>query len=201
MQTKASDFIESVENIKEVERDTQGKGFVVLENRQIPQKTSFKVNETIKNNLHLQTDILRADLEKLKNSHPELFQTKGAVARLINKIQENPTFFFENNRLDMKIVGAYVKNNFGELGIVTHGENIGDIGHILETSKTQKRINSLKNRDKNSPLAETATLDTLPYNKADGRNGEVNSLLESKSNSTTNHTSLSKNKRTRIHKI
>ncbi|WP_297192377.1 PBECR2 nuclease fold domain-containing protein [uncultured Campylobacter sp.] len=165
--------------------------FTMQESKEIPTKTEFKIDENLQAKLNLDTDVLKADLQKLKSTHPELFENKGAVARLINKIKENPTFFFDNNRLDMKLVGAYIKDNFAELGIVTQGKNTGDIGHILETSKAQQRIKSLQNRETKSPLVETATLDTLPYNKADGRNSDI-SLSKDKDNSTTNVASLSK---------
>lgn len=39
----------------------------------------------------------------------------------------------------MQIVGSYIKNNFGELGIVTQGKNIGEVGHILEVSNAPKK--------------------------------------------------------------
>ena len=77
-------------------------------------------------------------------------------------------------------------DDFAELGIVTQGKNTGDIGHILQTSKAGKRIKSLQNRDNKNPLAEPATLDTLSYNKTDGRNGEITSLSKDEFNSSTN---------------
>ena len=185
----SKDFLNDVENFsKSLDEEIN---FTMQESKEMPTKTEFKIDENLQAKLNLDTDVLKADLQKLKSTHPELFENKGAVARLINKVKENPTFFFDNNRLDMKLVGAYIKDNFAELGIVTQGKNTGDIGHILETSKAQQRIKSLQNRETKSPLVETATLDTLPYNKADGRNSDI-SLSKDKGNSTTNVASLSK---------
>ena len=60
--------------------------------------------------------------------------------------------------------------------------NAGKVGHILETSKGDKRIRSLIKREDKNPLAEPATLNTLS-NRTDGRNG-ANALSKDLSNST-----------------
>ena len=162
---------------------SQGENFIITkEGKAKSPSVEIGLNPQVKDMLELDSEVLRADLEKLKNSHPELFETKGSVARLIKKIQENPTFFFNNNRLDMKLVGSYIDKNFAEIGIVTQGKNTGDVGHILQVSDSQKRINSLSKREESMPPVESVKLDTL--HNGDGRDGAKKALLETQADST-----------------
>ena len=148
------------------------------------EKVNMSINPQIKSNLNLDSKTLKADLEKLRGTHPELFENKGSVARLIKKIQENPTFFFNNNRLDMKLVGSYINDNFAEIGVVTQGKNIGEVGHILKVSDSEKRIKTLSKRE-SMPLVESVKLDTLSK-RTDGRNGAISTFRDMQDNYTTN---------------
>ena len=148
------------------------------------EKVNMSINPQIKSNLNLDSKTLKADLEKLRGTHPELFENKGSVARLIKKIQENPTFFFNNNRLDMKLVGSYINDNFAEIGVVTQGKNIGEVGHILKVSDSEKRIKTLSKRE-SIPLVESVKLDTLSK-RTDGRNGAISTFRDMQNNYNTN---------------
>lgn len=46
------------------------------ESKNIPQKTEIPINPQIQNHLNLESNTLKADLEKLKNTHPELLRRK-----------------------------------------------------------------------------------------------------------------------------
>ena len=137
---------------------------------------SVAVDATLKKNLDLNADNLKAHLQKLKETHPESFKTYGSVARVIKAINDNPTHFIKNNRLDMELVGKFLENGkFGEMEIVTQGKNVGNVGHLLVTSKGNKRINSLNKRSENSAV-ETGKLQHTAKEKADGRTGTIDAL-------------------------
>ena len=171
-------------NTSNLPKQVMGDGFVMGEAGRIQHYSDMPINQTMKNNLGVDFDSIKADFTQLQNTHPELFSNTNAVAKLMQNIKDNPEYFFKNNRLDMQLVGKFLGDNrFAEMGVVTQGNNAGKVGHILETSKGDKRIRSLIKREDKNPLAETATLNTLS-NRTDGRNG-ANALSKDLSNSTT----------------
>ena len=170
-------------NTNNLPKQVMGDSFVMGEAGRIQHYSDMPINQTMKNNLGVDFDSIKADFTQLQNTHPELFSNTNAVAKLMQNIKDNPEYFFKNNRLDMQLVGKFLGDNrFAEMGVVTQGNNAGKVGHILETSKGDKRIRSLIKREDKNPLAEPATLNTLS-NRTDGRNG-ANALSKDLSNST-----------------
>ena len=170
-------------NTNNLPKQVMGDSFVMGEAGRIQHYSDMPINQTMKNNLGVDFDSIKADFTQLQNTHPELFSNTNAVVKLMQNIKDNPEYFFKNNRLDMQLVGKFLGDNrFAEMGVVTQGNNAGKVGHILETSKGDKRIRSLIKREDKNPLAEPATLNTLS-NRTDGRNG-ANALSKDLSNST-----------------
>ena len=170
-------------NTNNLPKQVRGDSFIMGEAGRIQHYSDMPINQTMKNNLGVDFDSIKADFTQLQNTHPELFSNTNAVAKLMQNIKDNPEYFFKNNRLDMQLVGKFLGDNrFAEMGVVTQGNNAGKVGHILETSKGDKRIRSLIKREDKNPLAEPATLNTLS-NRTDGRNG-ANALSKDLSNST-----------------
>ena len=163
---------------------TKGKGFVMQKNTTKPQ--NYEVYSTItpqtKELAKLEKEQIRANLEILKNTHPEQFHTQGQVFRMIKQIKNNPTHFYQqgNIKRDMSIVGKFLENgNFGEIGIIKNGKNAGKIGHILKSSGGNKRAHNLSKRER----GEVVGSDNPPHtdilkNSPDGRAGK-NLLLPS----------------------
>lgn len=122
----------------------------------------IKANKEMTKNLNLDIDIITANLEKLKNKHPENFDTFGKVYRTIQAIQNNPNRYFKNNRLDIDLVAKDLQDgSLGKMGIVNQGENIGKVGHLSITSKRkyEKEIERLKKKNKQ----ELGGRDASPY--------------------------------------
>lgn len=142
---------------------------------------------------NLQSTKIRANLDFLKSTHPEIFSTQGQVFRTIKSIKDNPTHFYQqgNTKRDMSIIGKFLENgSFGEMGIVKSGENAGKVGHLLKSKAGNKRAQSLSKRENSGKVVgsdKTPHTDILQKSSSDGRAGKTSSLLPNhKPNSTTN---------------
>lgn len=139
----------------------------------------------------LQSTKIRANLDFLKSTHPEIFSTQGQVFRTIKSIKDNPTHFYQqgNTKRDMSIIGKFLENgSFGEMGIVKSGENAGKVGHLLKSKAGNKRAQSLSKRENSGKVVgsdKTPHTDILQKSSSDGRAGKTSSLLPNhKPNST-----------------
>ncbi|CZE47158.1 Uncharacterised protein [Campylobacter geochelonis] len=87
--------------------EINGDGFVMKVDNSKPMSdynVKFDVSPNIRDLSKLTTDEISADLEYLANKHPEMFSKPSDVFRLIKEIKENPTFFYNNNRLDYALI-------------------------------------------------------------------------------------------------
>ncbi|MGX3045950.1 hypothetical protein [Helicobacter sp. T3_23-1056] len=170
--------------------ELQGKGFVMQKNTQKPQK--YEIHSTItpqtKELARLEKEQIRANLEILKNTHPEQFHTRGQVFRAIKQIKDNPTHFYQQGDIkrDMSIVGKFLENGkFGEIGIIKSGENAGKIGHILKSSAGNKRAHNLSKRERGEVVrSDNPSHTDILKNSSDGRAGKNLLLPSHKQNST-----------------
>ena len=132
-------------------------------------KTNYNIEmnvaDNIRNLVELDTDTIIADLEQLANTHPDKFKKPSDVFRLIRKIKENPTHFYRNNRLDMRLIGKFLEDDsFVEMGIVTDS---GRVGHILQANNGKKRAKSLNRRNNEGSLVGIVNSDTLIQDEMD----------------------------------
>ena len=167
---KAQDNVAEMESIKQKMQDSQFdsvednnvKQNFTLESEEKP-KTNYNIKMNVDNNIRnlaeLDTDTIIADLEQLANTHPDRFKKPSDVFRLIRKIKENPTHFYKNNRLDMRLIGKFLEDDsFAEMGIVTDS---GRVGHILQANNGKKRAKSLNRRNNEGSLVGIVNSDTL----------------------------------------
>ncbi|CZE49986.1 hypothetical protein [Campylobacter geochelonis] len=87
--------------------EINGDGFVMKVDNSKPMSdynVKFDVSPNIRALSKLTTDEISDDLEYLANKHPEMFSKPSDVFRLIKEIKENPTFFYNNNRLDYALI-------------------------------------------------------------------------------------------------
>lgn len=142
---------------------------------------------------NLQNTKIRANLDFLKSTHPEIFSTQGQVFRTIKSIKDNPTHFYQqgNTKRDMSIIGKFLENgSFGEMGIIKSGKNAGKVGHLLKSKAGNKRAQNLSKRENSGKVVgsdKTPHTDILQKSSSDGRAGKTSSLLPNhKPNSNTN---------------
>ena len=125
-----------------------------------------------------------ADLEYLANKPPEMFSKPSDVFKLMREIKDNPTHFYQNNRLDAGLIVKRLKNN--KIGKMVVKKDNGEVLHATKTKEKElqrlERVDKKRSGDKSLALSRTSSskaAEEKPQN------------LDSQHNSTTNQ---SKNK-------
>ncbi|PAF53021.1 hypothetical protein BKH42_08175 [Helicobacter sp. 13S00482-2] len=96
--------------------------------------TKLDVDSSTQSLSDLTHEYILADLEKLANKHPEMFDKPSDVFKLIRKVLENPTHFYRNNILDYSLVVRYVETNkIGKLAIDKES------GKLIHATKVRDR--------------------------------------------------------------
>ena len=133
------------------------------------------------------TEEISADLDYLASKHPEMFSKPSDVFRLIREIKNEPTHFFNNNRLDYSlIVKRMDKNKIGKLAI---DKESGEVRHA-----TKVRERDLSRMDRVSKqTAGTSTLPT-PLSTADNNVLKQDATSVGKTYSSANESIIPQNK-------
>ena len=101
------------------------------------------------------TEEISADLDYLASKHPEMFSKPSDVFRLIREIKNEPTHFFNNNRLDYAlIVKRMNKNKIGKLAI---DKESGEVKHATKVKeKDLKRLDKVsRENSKDAGIIQT----------------------------------------------
>ncbi|PAF49443.1 hypothetical protein BKH41_01905 [Helicobacter sp. 12S02232-10] len=111
-------------------------------------KSDYKVGMSIDENIcslaELTQNHILADLEKLADKHPEMFDKPSDVFRLIRKVLENPTHFYRNNRLDASLIVKYMQEN--KIGKVVITKETGEVIHATKVDERDlKRLEKRSN--------------------------------------------------------
>jgi hypothetical protein len=120
------------------------------------------------------TEEISADLDYLASKHPEMFSKPSDVFRLIKEIKNEPTHFFNNNRLDYSLIVKRIdKNKIGKLAI---DKESGEVRHA-----TRVKDKDLKRLDKNSRAnsKDTGIIQTFiqPGSKSNSELGLPNDII------------------------
>ena len=120
------------------------------------------------------TEEISADLDYLASKHPEMFSKPSDVFRLIREIKNEPTHFFNNNRLDYSLIVKRIdKNKIGKLAI---DKESGEVRHA-----TRVKDKDLKRLDKNSRAnsKDTGIIQTFiqPGSKSNSELGLPNDII------------------------
>ena len=101
------------------------------------------------------TEEISADLDYLASKHPEMFSRPSDVFRLIREIKNEPTHFFNNNRLDYAlIVKRMDENKIGKLAI---DKESGEVKHATKVKeKDLKRLDKVsRENSKDAGIIQT----------------------------------------------
>ena len=101
------------------------------------------------------TEEISADLDYLASKHPEMFSKPSDVFRLIREIKNEPTHFFNNNRLDYAlIVKRMDENKIGKLAI---DKESGEVKHATKVKeKDLKRLDKVsRENSKDAGIIQT----------------------------------------------
>ena len=101
------------------------------------------------------TEEISADLDYLASKHPEMFSKPSDVYRLIREIKNEPTHFFNNNRLDYAlIVKRTDENKIGKLAI---DKESGEVKHATKVKeKDLKRLDKVsRENSKDAGIIQT----------------------------------------------
>ena len=120
------------------------------------------------------TEEISADLDYLASKHPEMFSRPSDVFRLIREIKNEPTHFFNNNRLDYAlIVKRMDENKIGKLAI---DKESGEVKHATKVKeKDLKRLDKVsRENSKDAGIIQTFI---QPGSKSNSELGLPNEII------------------------
>ena len=120
------------------------------------------------------TEEISADLDYLASKHPEMFSKPSDVFRLIREIKNEPTHFFNNNRLDYAlIVKRMDENKIGKLAI---DKESGEEKHATKVKeKDLKRLDKVsRENSKDAGIIQTFI---QPGSKSNSELGLPNEII------------------------
>ena len=120
------------------------------------------------------TEEISADLDYLASKHPEMFSKPSDVFRLIREIKNEPTHFFNNNRLDYAlIVKRMDENKIGKLAI---DKESGEVKHATKVKERDlKRLDKVsRENSKDAGIIQTFI---QPGSKSNSELGLPNEII------------------------
>ena len=101
------------------------------------------------------TEEISADLDYLASKHPEMFSKPSDVFRLIREIKNEPTHFFNNNRLDYALIVKRVGDN--KIGKLAVDKESGEVKHATKVKeKDIKRLDRIsRENSKDAGIIQT----------------------------------------------
>ncbi|EHL91734.1 hypothetical protein HMPREF1019_00001 [Campylobacter sp. 10_1_50] len=142
--------------------EIKGDGFITKESPAPKSDLNVKMDlaPNVRDLSKITTEEISADLDYLASKHPEMFSKPSDVFRLIREIKNEPTHFFNNNRLDYALIVKRVGDN--KIGKLAVDKESGEVRHA-----TKVRERDLARMDRVSKqMAGTSTLPT-PLSTAD----------------------------------
>ena len=121
----------------------QGENFIT-ENPNLNPATSdlsvkMELAPNVRNLAKLKDDEIMADLDFLAQKHPEMFEKPSEVFKLLREIKENPTHFYNNNRLDAALIVKRLEND--KIGKMAVSKDTGKVIHATKVDdKDLKRL-------------------------------------------------------------
>jgi len=137
--------------------ETKGDGFVTKESPAPKSDLNVKMDLAlnVRDLSKITTEEISADLDYLASKHPEMFSKPSDVFRLIKEIKNEPTHFFNNNRLDYAlIVKRMDENKIGKLAI---DKESGEVKHATKVKeKDLKRLDKVsRENSKDAGIIQT----------------------------------------------
>nr|DAS93765.1 MAG TPA: apolipoprotein [Caudoviricetes sp.] len=161
-------------NLKNVE--IKGDNFITKESP-VP-KSDLNVKMDLAPNVRdlskITTEEISADLDYLASKHPEMFSKPSDVFRLIREIKNEPTHFFNNNRLDYALIVKRVGDN--KIGKLAVDKESGEVKHATKVKeKDIKRLDRIsRENSKDAGIIQTFI---QPGSKSNSELGLPNEII------------------------
>ena len=111
-----------------------------------PQNTEFMFSKGVREKAKINDNPIVADLDMLQKKHSNVLKTKGAVARLILAIKDDPTHFLDgSNQQNALLLKKLKDGKTGMLGVRREDTPENLIVHALKSSN-KKEIERLVRR-------------------------------------------------------
>ena len=156
--------------------EIKGDGFITKESPAPKSDLNVKMDlaPNIRDLSKITTEEISADLDYLASKHPEMFSKPSDVFRLIREIKNEPTHFFNNNRLDYAlIVKRMDENKIGKLAI---DKESGEVKHATKVKeKDLKRLDKVsRENSKDAGIIQTFI---QPGSKSNSELGLPNEII------------------------
>ena len=124
----------------------KGEGWTMREGKPTPQNTEFRFSKGVREKAKINDNPIVADLDMLQKKHSNVLKTKGAVARLILAIKDDPTHFLDGSNPQNALLLKKLKDGkTGMMGVRREDTPENLIVHALKSSN-KKEIERLVRR-------------------------------------------------------
>ncbi|WP_103579040.1 LPD23 domain-containing protein [Campylobacter concisus] len=171
-------FKNEVKALREEAQNAEIKGDNFITKQSPAPKSDLNIKMDLAPNVRdlskITTEEISADLDYLASKHPEMFSKPSDVFRLIREIKNEPTHFFNNNRLDYAlIVKRMDENKIGKLAI---DKESGEVKHATKVKeKDLKRLDKVsRENSKDAGIIQTFI---QPGSKSNSELGLPNEII------------------------
>ena len=137
--------------------EIKGDGFITKESPAPKSDLNVKMDlaPNVRDLSKITTEEISADLDYLASKHPEMFSKPSDVFRLIREIKNEPTHFFNNNRLDYALIVKRVGDN--KIGKLAVDKESGEVKHATKVKeKDIKRLDRIsRENSKDAGIIQT----------------------------------------------
>ena len=124
----------------------KGEGWTMRDGKPKPQNTEFRFSKEVRGKAKINDNPIVADLDMLQKKHSNVLKTKGAVARLILAIKDDPTHFLDGSNPQNALLLKKLKDGkTGMIGVRREDTPENLIVHALKSSN-KKEIERLVRR-------------------------------------------------------
>jgi hypothetical protein len=104
-----------------------------------PQNTEFRFSKEVREKAKINDNPIVADLDMLQKKHSNVLKTKGAVARLILAIKDDPTHFLDGSNPQNALLLKKLKDGkTGMIGVRREDTPENLIVHALKSSNKKR---------------------------------------------------------------
>ena len=139
------------------DNEIKGENFITKESPAPKSDLNVKMDlaPNVRDLSKITTDEISADLDYLASKHPEMFKKPSDVFKLVREIKNEPTHFFNNNRLDYALIVKRVGDN--KIGKLAVDKESGEVKHATKVKeKDIKRLDRIsRENSKNTGIIQT----------------------------------------------
>lgn len=135
-----------IEQAEAKQEAVKGEGWTMRDGKPKPQNTEFRFSKEVRGKAKINDNPIVADLDMLQKKHSNVLKTKGAVARLILAIKDDPTHFLDGSNPQNALLLKKLKDGkTGMIGVRREDTPENLIVHALKSSN-KKEIERLVRR-------------------------------------------------------